>query len=144
MGRGRFIRFDEVRGYGFITPDNGGEDVFVHANVLGDEKYAFAPGVPVEFDAVESDRGMKALSVRILKAERAANPVVNVTLPDAERGAVERSEDDGMCDVLTPAGFRHEVTELLLDAVPTLTGTQIVQLRQRLTLLAQRHGWVEN
>ncbi|RKR91145.1 putative cold-shock DNA-binding protein [Micromonospora pisi] len=144
MIRGRFIRFDEVRGYGFITPDNGGEDVFVHANVLGDEKYAFAPGVPVEFEAVESDRGMKALAVRILKTERALASTVSVTLPESVPAASERSDDDGMCDVLTPAGFRHEVTELLLEAVPTLTGAQIVTLRQSLTVLAQRHGWVEN
>lgn len=141
MVRGRFIRFDEVRGYGFITPDGGGEDVFVHANVLGEEKYAFAPGVPVEFDAVESDRGMKALAVRILKTDRSA---VGVAVPGLVPANAERSDDDGMCDVLTGAGFRHEVTELLLDAVPTLTGAQIVQLRQSLTALAQRHGWVEN
>ncbi|MFI6760109.1 cold-shock protein [Micromonospora sp. NPDC050417] len=133
-----------MRGYGFITPDNGGEDVFVHANVLGDEKYAFAPGVPVEFEAVESDRGMKALAVRILKTERAMASTVSVSLPESVPGGSERSDDDGMCDVLTPAGFRHEVTELLLEAVPTLTGAQIVALRQSLTGLAQRHGWVEN
>ena len=144
MVRGRFIRFDEVRGYGFITPDGGGEDVFVHANVLGEEKHAFAPGVPVEFDAVESDRGMKALAVRILRTDRAAGSTVGTALPVLAPVGAERSDDDGMCDVLTPAGFRHEVTELLLDAVPTLTGAQIVQLRQSLTLLAQRHGWVEN
>lgn len=141
--KGRFIRFDEVRGYGFITPDNGGEDVFVHANVLGDEKYAFVPGVPVEFEAVESDRGMKALSVRILRTERSAAPAVSVSVPGVAAGS-ERGDDDGMCDVLTSAGFRQEVTELLLDAVPTLTGAQIVQLRQGLAGLAQRHGWVEN
>ncbi|WP_329108805.1 cold shock domain-containing protein [Micromonospora sp. NBC_01699] len=142
MVRGRFIRFDEARGYGFITPDGGGEDVFVHANVLGDGKYAFVPGMPVEFDAVESDRGMKALAVRILKSDRAATPAGNGL--SGEVSVVERSEDDGMCDVLTPAGFRHEVTELLLNAVPTMTGAQIVQLRQGLVVLAQRHGWVEH
>ncbi|MEV4628093.1 cold shock domain-containing protein [Micromonospora sp. NPDC049523] len=144
MVRGRFIRFDEARGYGFITPDGGGEDVFVHANVLGDGKYAFVPGVPVEFDAVESDRGMKALAVRILKADHSGATVGNGTLSSTVPAAVERTDDDGMCDVLTPAGFRHEVTELLLDAVPTLTAAQIVQLRQALSVLAQRHGWVEH
>ena len=38
MLTGKVIRFDDVRGYGFIAPDGGGEDVFVHANVLGDDK----------------------------------------------------------------------------------------------------------
>ena len=34
---GKMLRFDEVRGYGFIVPDDGNEDVFVHANDLLEE-----------------------------------------------------------------------------------------------------------
>ena len=39
--------------------------------------------------------------------------------------------------------FATEVTEQLLQSVPTLTGAQIVQVRQALVELATRHGWVE-
>lgn len=60
MLTGKVVRFDEVRGYGFIAPDGGGEDVFVHANVLGDDKYVFGPGLRVEFEVSDGDRGPKA------------------------------------------------------------------------------------
>jgi CspA family cold shock protein len=66
MLTGKVIRFDDVRGYGFIAPDDGGEDVFVHANVLGDDKYMFGPGQRVEFEATDSDRGPKARAVHLL------------------------------------------------------------------------------
>lgn len=66
MLTGKVIRFDEVRGYGFIAPDGGGEDVFVHANVLGDDKYVFGPGLRVEFEVSDGDRGPKAYAVQVL------------------------------------------------------------------------------
>ncbi|MEV4756915.1 cold shock domain-containing protein [Micromonospora sp. NPDC049559] len=133
MSLGRVLRFDETRGYGFIAPDDGGEDVFVHANTLGEERHLFTPGTPVEYEATASERGLKALSVRISRtaATRTA------TVPAA------RDDEDGLCDVLSPSAFRQEVTELFLDTAPSLTGSQIVQLRQALLSLAQRHGWVD-
>ena len=123
MLTGRVVRFDEVRGYGFIAPDDGGEDVFVHANTIGEDKHVFTPGLPVEFEATEGDRGRKALVVRVLRGLLPAAPP-----PEA--------------DGLSAAAFRHEVTELLLDAAPTMTGAQIVHVRESLVAAARRHGWI--
>jgi CspA family cold shock protein len=72
--KGKILRFDETRGYGFIAPDTGGEDVFLHANALTGEKHDYQSGVPVEFEVLESDRGLKAMSVRIIRDPAA--PVV--------------------------------------------------------------------
>ena len=81
MLTGKVIRFDEVRGYGFIAPDGGGEDVFVHANVLGDDKYVFGPGLRVEFEAADGDRGPKAYAVHLLPDRGPAPAVVPVPRP---------------------------------------------------------------
>jgi CspA family cold shock protein len=127
---GKVLRFDDVRGYGFIAPDDGGEDVFMHANDLRDEKFLFTPGTTVEFEVVEGDRGLKASGVRVVERgpSRSSGP----------------SDEDVMCDVLSPRELMQELTEALLEAAPTLTAAQIVQVRQRIAKLAHAHGWLES
>ncbi|MEU6075130.1 cold shock domain-containing protein [Micromonospora sp. NPDC047074] len=148
MLTGRVVRFDEVRGYGFIAPDDGGEDVFVHANMLDGQKMRLAPGVPVEYEAVESDRGPKALTVRVIDggdgagATRIAAPEDAPRLP-GRRVSEATDDEDGLCDVLSERDLRTEITELLLTGVPDLTGAQIVAIRRQLLALAGRHGWTE-
>ncbi|WP_067452328.1 cold-shock protein [Actinomadura macra] len=150
---GKVLRFDDMRGYGFIVPDGGGEDVFVHANDLLDEKVAFSPGTPVEFEVTQGERGLKAFAVRVKEAERPpaaeraapANGHTEVVAKDADRDALghKPEEDDGLCDVLSEREFVQELTELLLVEAPELTGTQVTHLRRKLLNFAQRYGWVE-
>jgi CspA family cold shock protein len=138
---GKVLRFDEVRGYGFIAPDDGGEDVFVHANDLRDNKHLFRPGIKVAFEVEDGDRGLKAADVRLADGAPTARGLTR----SAHRDAGPRDEDDdALCDVLSHREFRHEVTEVLLQGAPTLTASQIVQVRQRLVELAQAHNWVES
>jgi cold shock CspA family protein len=126
---GRIVRFDDVRGYGFIAPDDGGEDVFVHANDLREEKYRYRAGLRVGFEVEDGDRGLKASDVHLLE-------------PSKKRPAASDDEEI-LCDVLSYADFSLELTEALLDGVPTLTGAQIVQVRRRVMELVQTHNWVE-
>lgn len=141
MAVGRILRFDEVRGYGFIAPSGGGEDVFVHANDFGEQRHLVHPGMTVEYETEQGDRGLKAASVRILETAT-SRPVDRQGLNGSGR---TRSEaDDGMGDVIGSGQFTLEVTELLLQHVPSLTGGQISQVRERLVLHARSHGWVEN
>ncbi|RZQ64695.1 cold-shock protein [Amycolatopsis suaedae] len=135
MTTGRILRFDEVRGYGFIAPDEGGEDVFMHANDLLDDKHLFQAGVVVAFDVEDSGRGLKASNISIASSADApaAEPAVVPPAP--------RADEPG--DTVSAARFRGEITETLLAAAPTLTAAQIVQLRRQLVQLAQDHGWVE-
>ncbi|WP_432995523.1 cold-shock protein [Dactylosporangium sp. CA-233914] len=150
METGRILRFDEVRGYGFIAPNAGGEDVFVHANDFGDQRHLVHPGMRVEYEVEEGERGLKVATVRILDTPpprrepsrttaTAAAPFTPVSGPAAAGG-----DDDGLCDVLSSREFAAEVTELLIQHVPSLTGSQIAQARQHLVSFARSHGWVES
>jgi len=53
--------FHDRKKYGFITPDDEGEDVFFHVSDLGEE--SVSEGDQVEFEVEEGDRGPKAVNI---------------------------------------------------------------------------------
>jgi len=149
---GRILRFDEVRGYGFIAPNAGGEDVFVHANDFGEQRHLVHPGMRVEYEVEEGERGLKVSTVRILDSPAPSRHTRVGSSPFTPSAAPSSggpsgsggSDDDGLCDVLSSREFIAEVTELLIQHVPSLTGSQIAQARQHLVSFARTHGWVES
>jgi CspA family cold shock protein len=58
-GEGVVARYDAERGFGFITPDAGGADLFVHLSVLGDPE-PLRKGERVRYKVRQSDRGPQA------------------------------------------------------------------------------------
>jgi hypothetical protein len=52
-------------------------------------------------------------------------------------------DDDMACDVLTAQELRDELTEGLLAGVPSLTGQQILAVRQGVLELARKHCWID-
>jgi CspA family cold shock protein len=56
--------FNEKKGFGFITPDDGSEDVFVHySNIGGDGFRTLAEGQKVEYDTGQGRKGPEATNV---------------------------------------------------------------------------------
>ena len=67
MANGTVKWFNDSKGFGFITPEDGGEDVFVHFSaILADGFKSLAEGQKVEYEVVRSDKGLQAKSVRSL------------------------------------------------------------------------------
>ena len=63
MATGTVKWFNEAKGYGFITQDNGG-DVFAHYSAIqGNGFKSLSEGDKVSFDVVEGDKGSKAANI---------------------------------------------------------------------------------
>ena len=64
MATGTVKWFNDQKGYGFITPDEGGEDLFVHhTGIAGSGFKTLAEGAKVEFTAEQGPKGMQATNV---------------------------------------------------------------------------------
>jgi CspA family cold shock protein len=70
---GRVKWFDDAKGYGFITPDDGSKDVFVHHTAIqSDEAYkTLSEGDRVQFDEVVEAKGPAAQNVLVIKDDDA-------------------------------------------------------------------------
>jgi cold shock protein len=56
--------FNDQKGFGFITPESGAKDCFVHhSSIQSDGFKSLAEGERVEFDMVEEPKGPKAMNV---------------------------------------------------------------------------------
>jgi CspA family cold shock protein len=65
MATGTVAKFFDAKGFGFITPDGGGKDVFVHHTDIQMDGYkSLKPGQQVQFDLVQEAKGPKAANVR--------------------------------------------------------------------------------
>ena len=56
--------FNDAKGYGFLAPDNGGEEGFVHfSTISGDGFKTLKEGEPVEFEITDGPKGKQAQNV---------------------------------------------------------------------------------
>ena len=63
MSTGTVKFFNIAKGFGFIIPDDGGKDVFVHANGLRGE---ISEGDKVSYDVEDSPKGLNATNVSLV------------------------------------------------------------------------------
>jgi len=65
MAEGTVKWFSNEKGYGFITPDDGGKDLFVHfSSIAGDGYRSLDDGARVTFESEEGPKGPVAVNVQ--------------------------------------------------------------------------------
>ena len=65
MATGTVKWFSDQKGYGFIVPDDGSKDLFVHhSNIVGEGFKTLQEGQKVEFEAAEGRKGPEAVNVK--------------------------------------------------------------------------------
>tara|TARA_Y100001968_G_C19365957_1_gene722512 strand:+ start:296 stop:517 length:222 start_codon:yes stop_codon:yes gene_type:complete len=64
MAIGEVKWFNNAKGWGFIMPNGGGDDIFVHFSAIHGEGYkTLAPGQRVDYELVKGERGLHAVNV---------------------------------------------------------------------------------
>ncbi len=65
MATGTVKWFNDAKGFGFITQDDGGEDVFCHHTAIQADGFrSLAEGQKVQFDVTKGPKGLQAANVR--------------------------------------------------------------------------------
>jgi CspA family cold shock protein len=69
MATGTVKWFNADKGYGFITPTDGGEDLFVHHSaIVGDGFKTLAESAQVQYEAEKGEKGPQATNVTLVSA----------------------------------------------------------------------------
>lgn len=124
MASGTVVRFDRRKGFGFVAPDDGGEDVFVHQNNINMEGFRYLQvGERVTYDLEVGQDGMKGVSVSLVEPRQ------------PRREFRERGEREGEGD------FRPRAPRPRSDR-PDEGGSEIQKLRRKqerlITLLVEK------
>lgn len=70
MATGEVKWFNNTKGWGFITSEGNGEDIFVHFSAINGTGYkTLVAGQTVNFDLQRGDRGLHAINVSVVNSE---------------------------------------------------------------------------
>ncbi len=93
MPTGRVKWFNNAKGYGFILPQEGGEDYFAHYSSIQMEGYkTLKAGQLVEFEILEGEKGSHAINIR---AAKETGPETEETDPETDKETVQKTDGPG-------------------------------------------------
>jgi CspA family cold shock protein len=130
--------YDEDKGFGFVTPDSGGDDVFVHARALAEGLTWLAEGDRIAFEVAQAEKGPQARDVHLVRSgepstapKRSAPPAGPSSREVPARGGegvvVRYDEDRGFGFISPDAGgddlFVH--VSVIRDAEPLQKGDRV-------------------
>jgi len=74
MNTGQVKWFNNAKGFGFILPDNGGDDLFAHYSAIGMEGYkTLKAGQTVSFETIEGPKGLHAANIMPIGQEESSS-----------------------------------------------------------------------
>lgn len=89
MATGQVKWFNNAKGFGFILPDDGGDDLFAHYSAIGMEGYkTLKAGQLVSFEVVEGPKGLHADNIMALESDSQQLP------PDENEDTVLDKEEN--------------------------------------------------
>ena len=89
MATGTVKWFNNAKGYGFVLPEGGGDDLFVHYSSIQMDGYkSLKAGQAVEYDIQAGPKGMHAVNIRAgAQSEEATEPLVGSAGAIRQEGA---------------------------------------------------------
>ena len=94
MATGKVKWFNNAKGYGFILPEEGGEDLFAHYSSIQMDGYkTLKAGQQVDFEVMEGPKGFHAINIR---AEHDESELAEASEPTEQSPASYESTDSGV------------------------------------------------
>ncbi len=95
MAIGKVKWFNNAKGYGFVLPDSGDEDLFIHYSAIQMDGYkTLKAGQEIQFDVVEGPKGLHAVNIQDVEGQASANGQVGAV-------SVDFDLDNGSSEELT-------------------------------------------